>query len=419
MERLTAHPTSRDAVVAAMWLLLGLASLQAGAYPLWSDIAVVTTSGGAFLLTLAGMVALATQRSRRPFTVLTLGIIVAGVDLLFGGSLGVVLILTDLIYAAVRYGSERRVRSALWAAVAVAVLLVAGLIVFRPEDNAVPVIIVQWGLIVAISGAWGWNVRSEQLRPRAAMVEQHTRVTRQLRHQIAHDLHDLVANQIAVAGLHVEAAKLLAGQASDDTAPLIRSLNQAKHGTDQAHRELRDLIAVLTAVDALDEPAPIHLQEELDELAQLLPADRSLVWIGDSAERMKSALDPQPDSRQRVVLRVLQELVANAAKHGVGDLTAQVTEREPDVAERESDVQRRQKVRLKPAEVIVTLCNASAVPGHAAAGTGLGIRGAGLLLGGIGATLATEPGEPWQAILTIPTTLAIPAALSEERRRPE
>ncbi|MGM7665719.1 sensor histidine kinase [Microbacterium sp. A93] len=405
-ERLNAHPASRDAVVAAVWLLLGLALLQAGGYHLWRDVVIFDTNGSAFIVILGCMVAVATLRSRRPFVALAIGIVGAGADLLFGGSVGVVLILTDLIYAAMKYGSDRGVRYLLWAAVAGAILLGTGLIVFRPEGNMVPVIVVQWVLIVTVSGAWGWNVRSERLRTHAAMAEQHSRGTRQLRQSIAHDLHDLVANQIAVAGLHIEAAKLLARPAASDVTSLVQSLEQSKRGTDQAYRELRNLITVLTAVDDLEEPVPVQFENELDQLTQLLPAGRSLVWIEGGAGAMKAALHPQPDSCQRIVLRVLQELVSNAAKHGVGDVTVCVTGEQPEP--RHSDAWR------EPTEAVVTLSNARAAHGSTVPGTGLGIGGARLLLAGIGANLMTESGargEPWRAILTIPTTP------SEEQRK--
>lgn len=396
-ESLNARPSSRDTVIATAWLLLGLALLHFGAYPLWSDVAVFTSSGFVFLLTLAAMFGIALLRSRRPFTALCLGIVVAGVDLLFGGSLGVVIILSDLIYAAMKYGSDRGVRYTLWAAAGSVLILTVGLIVIGSENATVPIISVQWGLIVTISGVWGWNVRSERVRTRAALVEQHGHATRELRSRIAHDLHDHVANQIAVAGLHIEAAKLLAAPAARDTAAMVGSLEQAKRGTDQAHRQLRDLIAVLTAVDDLDEPAAIELAGELDELAQLLPAGRALVWNGNSAGDLRAALDSLTQSNQRVVLRVLQELVANAVKHGTGDVDVCVDDDNSDGGQQH------------PTHTVVSLANTSAAPTSPAPGTGLGINGAKLLLGGIGATLATaqsDGGGSWRATLTVPLVVS-------------
>ena len=398
LERLRAQPVARDVVIATAWLLLGLVFLQAGVFPLWGDLAVLSPSGGPFFVTLIAMIGLATLRSRWPLTALCLGTIVAGVDLAFGGSPGVVLVLTDLIYAAVKYGSDQRVRNLLWTAVAAATLG-AAVIVLWPASTTVTFAAIQWGLIIMVSGAWGWNVRSERERTRKTLAAQHSVATRELRHRTAHDLHDLVANQIAVAGLHVEAAKLVASTPSADPAALLRSLDQAKRGTDQAHRELRDLIAVLTAVDALEAPVVIELDEELDQLATLLPAGRSIDWGEDGRGHVRTVLDKQPVSNRRVALRVLQELVANAAKHGVGDLRVRVTKGEQD-----------------DGAVRVTLSNECAPLGRAVPGSGLGLGGAKLLLGGIGAGLTTQPGAPdapWRTTVTIPTAASSTAGRQE------
>ena len=222
-EQLNAQPRTRDALVAATHLLIGLALLQFGAIRLWSQVAVFDTSGLAFLLTLLGMVAISTQRSTRPFTALAIGAPIVVLDTLFGGSLGVTLVCFDLVYCAVKYGSDRGVRIAMWIAAGLAAATGIGLLL-RPWGSAVPLLAVQWALILAVAGMWGWNVRTERLRTRALLAAQHASDTRELRQRIAHDLHDLVSNQIAVAGLHVEAARMQlehvdGGRAQGDDEP--------------------------------------------------------------------------------------------------------------------------------------------------------------------------------------------------------
>src|SRR5690606_14696825 len=106
---LNAHPRARDGMVASAWLILGLALLQFGGFRLWSIAAVLPTAGSAFLVLLLAMTGLSTQRSSRPFLALGAGVILTVVDMLFGGSVGVILIFTDLLYAAFKYGSSRGV----------------------------------------------------------------------------------------------------------------------------------------------------------------------------------------------------------------------------------------------------------------------------------------------------------------------
>lgn len=414
-ERLNANPAARDAALAAAWLLLGLALLAAGAYPMWRDIALIPVGGlplggGAFVLTLAGMAAIATQRSRHPIAALGAGTAVAAVDLACGGSLGVVIILSDLLYAAMKYAGDRAVRATLVVALSLAALVAGTLLLRRPAHPQAALVAVQLGLLVIVSMTWGWNVRVAGVRARAAMVEQHARESLRLRQRIAHDLHDLVANQIAVAGLHVEAAKLIARaprtatdasapRAAPDAGALLRSLDQATRGTEQAHRRLRELIAVLTAVDDLGAiDTHDHLDGEaaapdrgLAGWADLLPAGRAIAWAGGGAEALRAAVRGLGPARSSVALRSLTELVANAAKHGTGDLRIEVG---PGPGEGES---------------LVTLSNARASSGRPAAGTGLGLGGARLLLEGIGAELLLDPrdraGTPpprWSVAVRLP-----------------
>lgn len=370
-KELDADPGRRDLLVALVWLAIGVVLTSAGAVRLWAYLAIAPAPRWAFFLTLFAAFAVATLRSRRPMTSLVLGTAVALVDLSFGGSLAVLLILTDLIYAAVKYGNERAIRVLLICAGGGGVVLAALLLVSPFDDTASLIFLFQWLLIVAIPAMWGWSVRSERVRTRAVMASQQAASARHLRAQIAHDLHDLVANQIAVAGLHVEASKLIASRETSGSERLFRSLDQAKRGTDAAHAELRHLIAVLGAVDDLDETDLRPVATRLKDFAELLPADRQLV-MPDDGPALAEALRTAPLAHQQVALRTLQELVVNAAKHGQGDVEIR-TSLNPD------------------AVLTIEVSNDYVASAAAALGSGLGIRGAGLLLGGVGSELEAGP----------------------------
>lgn len=382
---LDAHPRGRDAVVAAMWLLVGLACLQFGAYPLWSDIALYRSTGALFLLTLIAIVAVSTMRSRLPFLALGLAVPIATIDLAFGGSLGVIIVCTDLVYAAMKYGSDAGVRRLLWGLGVLAALCAVVLIVVPFTADAIPVAVVQGWIILAVSGAWGYNVRSERKRTQRLLAEQHSREDREFQQRIAHDLHDLIANQVAVAGLHIEASKLMAATLPGDTEALSRSLDQAKQGTEQAHQRLREFITVLTAVEEGQGEEHLDAAEALAALADLVPAGRALVWQGDGAAATLEALSARPAAHQRVLLRVLSELVMNAVKHGEGDI--------------EVEAQRGSALTLT---VTNTVGNAVTT-----ASSGLGLAGARLLLSRVAGTLEVSgdrtpaPGEQYTARLTV------------------
>lgn len=397
-DELNARPRTRDALVAVIHLLLGLALLQFGAIRLWSQVAVFHSSGFVFLLTLLGMVAIATQRSTRPFTALALGTPIVVLDVLFGGSLGVMLVCFDLVYCAVKYGSDRGVRIAMWIAAGLAAATGAGLLL-RPWGSAVPLLAVQWALIIAVAGMWGWNVRTERLRTRAQLAAQHASATREMRQRIAHDLHDLVSNQIAVAGLHVEAARMRIEQAAIESPEALASLDRAGEGAETAHRQLRRLITVLTTVDDLEEGSAVEAETALEELGALPPGERTLEWRSGARDAVGQAMRGWAPERSAVILRVLRELVANAVKHGRGDITidAAVT---PDLFE-------------------ATVRNACAGAHPAVPDRGIGVTGAGLLLAGCGGRLesrADPEGDAWCARVTVPQEESPASASGTEQR---
>jgi len=386
--RLDVNPRSRDAVVAALWLLLGLALLQLDGFDLWSAVAVFQSSGGAFLFLLLAMVAVSTQRSSRPFLALGTGAILAAVDLLYGGSLGVILVFTDLIYAAFKYGNDRGVRVVVWLIAGLGVSTLITLVIWHSKNWTLQIVAAQWAAIVLIAAMWGWNVRSERLRTKAAMADQHAKSTQQLRRRIAHDLHDLVANQIAVASLHIEAAKLQIEQSRALPQSADRSLEQAAHGTKQADQQLRRMIQVLNTVEDLSAQSEVDVQQLVDDFVQSLdshlPGDRVLEWAGAGAQGLYAGLSFEPAAQARVVLRALQELIANAVKHGRGDVQVKV-----DVAE----------------DFSITVTNDVSTSTFASSGSGIGLNGAEVLLEGTGTRLESQPREgsrQWLAVLALP-----------------
>lgn len=402
VKTLPAHPGRRDALIAAFWLVVGGVAWGLGFTGIWGQLAVFEAPRWAFLVTLAAAAAPLLMRSRRPLVALGLGAAVALADTLLGASVAVVFVFTDLIYAAVKYGSPRAVRILLRLAGFAAAALAAALVLVTPTHPEIAVALVQWGLIVAVSGLWGWNVRAERASTAAELATRHASDTRELRTRIAHDLHDLVANQIAVAGLHIEAAKLQAAKldrADPDAGPradlsaLQQSLDRAKNGTDRAHHELRGLISVLTLVDEAGSGAPIDTGEELASIAGLLPAGRAVHWAESADETISRALAREQTARVRILLRSLQELAANAAKHGTGDVEVR--------AEHLDGVTEQPDGRA----LRIAVSNARRAGAHPLpTGTGLGIEGTRVLLESVGGTLRSgADGATWRAVLELPT----------------
>ncbi|HJB64594.1 MAG TPA: hypothetical protein H9769_12905 [Candidatus Microbacterium pullistercoris] len=372
LRQLNERPRSRDALGAIAYLLTGVALLQFGGYRLWADVALIDEPA-AFLVLLGAMSLLAVWRSTRPFLVLLLGTGLAVCDLLLGSSFGVILLLGDFVYCAFRYGGDRGVRALLWGILALTVVAVLTLVVWFRGSGVAAAVSLQWALTVMIGGLWGWNVRSERVSTRTAMALRHAQETERLRRRIAHDLHDHVANHIAVAGLHIEAARLRGAREERLPGAAAQSLEKATQGTDEAHRRLRQLIAVLTTIDGLEQH-PLSSDGSLDDL---LPDDRSLLRRGHD---LTDILAAQSASGAAIIRRVVSELITNAVKHGEGDVLLDVD----DDAVRVSNV----------------IAGTSAVPG-----TGIGTAGAALLLEDIGGSLSAERlagTDRWRATVTLP-----------------
>lgn len=377
-----ANPGGRDAVVAGFWLVLGFVLWQVGGTRLWQPLAIVDAPDWVFLALLLGMAVAVTQRSRYPLWALAAGSTFAAVDLLCGGSLGVLLALSDLIFAAVKYSSERALTITLRLVLGLGTLVLVLIFLAQPQDPMVLIMTFQLFLLVAVSGIWGWNVRSEGERTRIVLGEQHASETAGLRDRIAHDLHDLVANQIAVAGLHVEAARLqaagLGNHKSPDTAALETSLVRAKSGTDEAHLQLRRLITVLTTAPQIEQVEPVELPAVLTQLEALLPVGRAVQWGQGARDLMLKSLAQAPTSQQAIVVRVCEELVMNAVKHGGRDVHIEAYF-QPDRSDGSTGT------------LTLSIANEHTHPlnrGHT--GTGLGLRGAKSLVSSIGGDLATE-----------------------------
>lgn len=386
LNQLEEKPLLRDAVIAGGWVVVGAVLLSLGITPLWDDVAVVTVASWAFTLTLIPMAAITLLRSRHPIIALGLGTIVLVIDVSLGASPGVVLLYLDVVYAAVKYGSSRALRFLFPFALIFFVIAVLGFFIRGALSSVYLELLLQLVVLVVISISWGWNVRSERQRTRDAMAVEHAEKQQVLQARIAHDLHDLVANHIAVAGLHIEAARLQLNSQSLDK--LDDSLTRAKQGTDLGHGELRNLINVLTAVDDVTDAGEVAGATSFVELFDLLPADRRLVWKREEQERTWEYLSQLDITNSRVIVRVMRELITNAVVHGLDDVIA--------------------KTELSPHAMTWTLTNSRSAGESQYKGSGMGLSGARALINGVGGDLQVDHSP---AVWT--TTLQFPVAASE------
>lgn len=391
--KLDAAPVVRDRFIALTWGAVGLALLLAGLVPMWSLLVQIDLGMAGFVGTLLAITAVGTARSRRPILALGLGTAIFAADICQGGSPGVALIYFDLVYATVKYARSAQLQLLL----RIVTVLTAGLGIYFVAAKSFdsPYFGLAFQLLIAtiVSAGWGWNVRSERTRTQTAMAAAFDAQTAQLQQTIAHDLHDLVGNQIAVAGLHIEAAKLQLGNRDFDG--LNRSLNRAKSGTDLGHRELRNLINVLSAVEAFQQPGTLNVAEELQGLTKMVPGGRELLWATGAQPVLERALTGFEPAQKRVSLRVLQELVANAVKHGRGDINVAVIDHSGSAKSADQDV------------LVMEVENDIATSPSPIPGTGIGMRGAEILVTSVAGALQVNPSSDlnsgrWLVQIAIP-----------------
>ena len=192
-----------------------------------------------------------------------------------------------------------------------------------PEANPAASIAAAAALMLAASGSAirGQRLYFEALQQqtleavttRQAVAE---RSVAQERVRIARDLHDSIGHQIAVVSMHLGAAEV---HLDTDTAAAGTDLQAARAGIQSVLRETQDILQVLRVGAERNglAPTPDHTR-----VADLVDAFRSAGVVVDA---QLSGLDhPLPTSTSTAVLRIAQEALTNAERHGEGPVRLRV-----------------------------------------------------------------------------------------------
>ena len=204
-------------------------------------------------------------------------------------------------------------------------LLVAALqLAVLPVNFAVqPAFSVAWhnviigALCIAAIVAWGMVVRGRRLarRERARRTQAETQLrVEQIRYaertRIAREMHDVLAHRISLLSLHAGALEI-----SPDAPPeqIERTAGVIRASAHQALQDLRAVIGVLR--DSTDGETPQPPQPTLAELPGVLEESRA-AGMRLHADVRIADLAIVPDSIGRHALRIVQEALTNARKHG-------------------------------------------------------------------------------------------------------
>ncbi|MGP4102833.1 sensor histidine kinase [Nonomuraea sp. KM90] len=127
---------------------------------------------------------------------------------------------------------------------------------------------------------------------------------------IARDLHDVISHHVSAIGVHAGVARLRAA-AAPGAPDLAESLTAVETSSRAAMLDLRRLLDVLHG-----HPSGEDSQPGLDNLPELLDTLRA---VGLRARvTVHGAPSPLPESLDIAVYRVVQEMLANALRHGAG-----------------------------------------------------------------------------------------------------
>ncbi|MGW7409103.1 sensor histidine kinase [Streptomyces sp. NPDC054833] len=291
-----------------------------------TDSLVLWPQRWAVLVPLAVTAACELLRRTRPRFAMLVGTAMLTVDTVTQGSVVTVVLFTDLMYAAVLYGTPASARRIPWIT---GLLTVIGGVVPAAlwRDPAGLLIGVGVGVVAFAPAATGSVVRdhrdaAEAARLRAeqtallAEMDRVQAVTAE-RARVARELHDMVANHLSAIAIHSTAALSI-----DDPRTSKEALAVIRENSVEGLAEMRRLIGILRDRGGEHEPA---VTPTLDGLTTLVDGAR--------ANGLDVTLDADhgrvPAPVELAAYRMVQESLTNALKHaGPGRVTVRLAQRD-------------------------------------------------------------------------------------------
>ncbi|MGW1160550.1 sensor histidine kinase [Streptomyces sp. NPDC002519] len=305
------RPHRDDVRIAVGGLLGGLLLWALGLSPRGiQDPAVLWPARGALLVPLVVTAGCELLRRTRPKTALLIGTAALCADTVTQGSVATVVMFTDLMYAAVLYGTPSSARRLPW--ITGLLTVVGGVLPLALwRDPRGLLIGVGVGVVSLAPAATGWMVRghrdaAEAARLRAeqtALLAEMDRAQAVIdeRARVARELHDMVANHLSAIAIHSTAALSL-----DDPETSRDALGVIRENSVAGLAEMRQLIGILRADDRAPAATPT-----LDGLGAMVENARA-----NGLDVMLDArCGPVPAPVELAAYRIVQESLTNALKH--------------------------------------------------------------------------------------------------------
>lgn len=272
------------------------------------------------LVPLTAMASVELLRRSAPRTALTVATLALVADQFTRGSLATILMFTDIMYAAVLYGTPAAARRIPMATLLVTVASTVGFLAWlrRPEALLIGVVV---GLVSFIPAITGVSVRSHRIAAETARLAavQTARLAEMDRVQavvaerarMARELHDLVAGRLSAVAIHSTAALSI-----DDPDTSRNALKVIRENSVEGLAEMRRLIGLLRQGGEEGAPAAAPTLTSLDALieqANVNGASAGLVCTLQDARAADSGALPTPV--ELAAYRIVQESLTNALKH--------------------------------------------------------------------------------------------------------
>lgn len=309
------RPHREDALIAAAGLLGGVLLWALGLH----------TQGGRLLpgpwvlLPLAAISLTELVRRSAPRTALLVATLALVADQFTVGSVATIAMFTDIVYAAVLYGSPSAARRIPWGtALTTVVVTVAALSWLRsPEGLLLGVVAAAITITPATTGVLVRNHRdaAEAARLRAEQTTllaemDRTQAVMAERARMARELHDMVANHLSAIAIHSTAALSLDdARTSKDALAVIRENSVA------GLAEMRRLIGLLRDTGDERAPAPAPTLGALDSLVEQARTNGASSGLTFTLEDRRGEGPALPAPVEMAAYRIVQESLTNALKH--------------------------------------------------------------------------------------------------------
>ncbi|OIJ99758.1 sensor histidine kinase [Streptomyces colonosanans] len=321
------RPHHHDVAIAAGGLLGGLFLISVGLHSRTGDDPMsVLDQDWVVLIPLVVTAGCELLRRTHPRAGLFIGTAAVTADLFTRGNLATVVMFTDLVYAAVLYGSAASARRVPWIT---GVLTVAGsvvpLMVWRvPQALLIGVAV---GAVTLLPASTGWVVRNHRDTAVAARLRaeqtallaemDRTQAVTAERARMARELHDMVANHLSAIAIHSTAALSI-----DDPKTSQEALAVIRENSVEGLAEMRRLIGILRNGTAEGEPAATPTLDGLGALVDNARANGLDATLDTKYEKV-------PVPVELAAYRIVQESLTNALKHAdTGRVTVRLVQRD-------------------------------------------------------------------------------------------